>query len=286
MTRFLTKIFLSTLLLSPLMATAKTISDSFVENLRCEGLSVDSVFKSIREDAFSSDRHMPYENFEFSYRLMPLASCWSMSHLQRLMFYFGRFNEQGTVPSDLERVQKMKAWIRGQGFDVLKFRDLTAFEYYKEYGTGFFIENEQTFKKEIEADQVERLFNSKNEKYLASDGSRGQVENQKTFGRIVNDLNRKRLPLLILRRHAWRQHVVVVKSYQEDGLGNYEFTIYDPNSPRPDGSFSIDYSSRIGEFSAPQLYSTVNPIGAFLVNEEEMPLIEQGLLNYYKKLCR
>ena len=87
-------IFCSLVLIgAPLISNAKVINDRLVKDLSCQSLTNQSIYQSIREDAFSSKYHFPVQNWATGV----IANCWSLSHAQRMHFYLSRIGDKNSM---------------------------------------------------------------------------------------------------------------------------------------------------------------------------------------------
>lgn len=110
------KIFFPLLILFSSLSTAtasiKTINDSLVQNLDCRNLSINKIYRSIREDAFNESRNIPVKNWGFKSGIATIAGCWSLSRTQRMFSYLARYNTSSDHRMD-ERVSSVLDMIRG-----------------------------------------------------------------------------------------------------------------------------------------------------------------------------
>lgn len=88
-------ILISTLIFSTFKLSAANttnfITDALVENLSCNNLSEQSIYASIKPEAFASNKHIPIRNWSFANGSYSLGVCWSLSHTQRLFFYLAKW---------------------------------------------------------------------------------------------------------------------------------------------------------------------------------------------------
>ncbi|MGZ3769013.1 MAG: hypothetical protein ACXVCP_06955 [Bdellovibrio sp.] len=91
---------------------SRTINDSLVQNLECRNLSVNNIYRAIRDDAFDVSRNMPVKNWGFKSGLARIAGCWSLSRTQRMMAYLARYNTSSEQRIE-ERVATVLDMIRG-----------------------------------------------------------------------------------------------------------------------------------------------------------------------------
>lgn len=77
---------------SELLLARNLISDSLVENVDCDNLTIQDIHSHIRPEAFNLNRHIPIKNWSFPNGPYSLGVCWSLSHAQRLFFYLARWS--------------------------------------------------------------------------------------------------------------------------------------------------------------------------------------------------
>lgn len=123
--KFLLLPILGLLILSPIQGQTQTkiqktrgepiINDSLVTNLRCNFIPNQwAVFNYInKEKAFSSERHIPVNNWSFRSGPATLGGCWSLSRTQRLLFYLTRFGEAEATTVNQDQIRNMLNLIRG-----------------------------------------------------------------------------------------------------------------------------------------------------------------------------
>ncbi len=307
-------------------AVEANISDSLVNNLSCNSLSVASILKKIRPDAFSYNNHMPFKNWGFRSGLTKLAACWGMGSTQRKLFYLMRLNEKDALQPDLKMVLDM---IRGATIEAtpssennnsqLIDQNLKAYniipvaeknlqeEYYRNTGTSFLEElfrgidySQDSFsihrdlKTEIERSQERHFFRFKNIGMGSGTGPLSPEKNKMTMQNLIINLRQNRLTLINLRLKPTIQHVVIAKSFVSDDKGNIWIQAYDSNQPEADQQ--IFYAKETDHFYSPQIMGSFigdytgtdysHPLGVFIVDEEERVQIETALFKYYKQRCQ
>lgn len=285
----------------------KIISDSLVKDLKCSELSRDNVLSVLQPDAFSWERELPIHNWGeidaagkrmgFKGSNNGLGQCWSLAHLQRIIFYMGRFNEP--EPSDRSAyIKKLSATILGENdknLEVFSIKDLGSLT---NKFTEHFINNQEDesargLKRDIEKYQSQHLYQFGNLGMLIGGSDRSRNENAQVFNQLRNDLERHRLPIVIVRESLSKQHAVVVKKVELDPTGNYAFDVYDSDSPGEEYSLSsISYIENEREFVAPWIVKEMgefnvktSPVGIFLVDEEDMDRIQDALYKHYTQVC-
>ncbi|WP_413293454.1 hypothetical protein ACLSU7_18900 [Bdellovibrio sp. HCB185ZH] len=307
-----------------LAAEAKSISDSFVKQLSCQNLTVDSIYQAIQPTAFHRYFHIPVANWKFHSGGPTLGVCWGLSSAQRKMFYLARFDEKEELSrSDLLR--KTLTMFRGAEFtaqqsgngqarmiqtpatlEVLKYSDRSLMSSwaleerkpdglfpmlnrgYKETING--AATWMTFKLDLERSQQQHFFRGGNLKMIAGDtADRSSVENLLTVTQLEKNLKAKRLTMMVLRGGTTTQHVVVAKEIID--MGKYFLImVYDSNNPLVD--MPMYYQKSTQSFHAPAIMSILEksgdhgrPLGVFIVDEDEQVSIDAALLKYYKAEC-
>ncbi|MNK26227.1 hypothetical protein D3C87_445590 [compost metagenome] len=294
-------IFAAALLSSPL-AQAKTVSDSLVQNLSCSKLSADSIYSSIREDAFSARRHLPFHNWNTGM----IGNCWSLSRAQRLFIMLGREDNTSTEvtpvlnilrnaipwPEMDEGTSQMRLSHRPlKGYSVFKLDsidNLNRSEFMKSLTKGIpeagSPNGNRGFVTEIEAFQAYRFNRAGNLSMGLGSYARSEKDNVATAALLKKNADKKRLTLINLRASQLFQHVVVVKDYKEQANGNLMFRVYDSNNPYSDGYFQYDKEAQ--QFYAPGIMRESAALGAFIVDEDERAKIDAALVTYYKSQCK
>jgi hypothetical protein len=290
---------------SPSQARLSEVSDSLVERLSCTSITPDSIRKAIREDAFSSAKHNPTENWG----MWPgLANCWSMARLQRVMFLMGRTGVAGARTSraeanyvlDIARGAKPIRNAFGQynpmfhGVPFTPGRVIETptenvftsplFEALKTPG-----KDGRNLKSEIEIYQFYRFTSPGNLKFLEGESARSVAANLKTAAHLILNAMARKLTLVILRGGRTKQHVVLVKRVERsaDG-GSVVFWAYDANQPEGDVTFRYDRAAR--EFFAPEIIDKLKadpskPVGVYITDESERDRMELALVKHYINVC-
>ncbi len=302
------KIITLVVLTLPTSLLAQVINDDLVENLSCQNLSSQTIYQSIKADAFSADKHTQKENWPTGV----IANCWSLARTQRLHFYLSRTSllDETTATKKSEDILNM---IRGSIPDQvnqpmtgtkeienklkkLSVYELTDIKYIEnlqaksKMSTGSI--KDRHFTKEIETYQVRRFNNPANlSKYVLS-ASPSPAENEKLFNQIAQNLDQKKLTLINMRAFKTSQHVIVAKSYKKDELGNYQIDVYDSNYPTAIQKLVYVVSQKMfispntmGSFFRERNMAADSPLAIFIVDEEDRDLIEKALLSYYQKVC-
>ncbi len=278
----------------------REISDSLVLQLNCRSLSVDAIYKAIREDAFHESRNMPIFNWSSMHGLFPLQQCWALSSSQRMFSYLARYNESNTRTDEDRKVLVLNL-IRGsakaQVFEVegSSIDQSSGFWWHLREGykkkTSFFTTDTQNFRKNIEASQSSHFFRSENVSMGAGSGPTSPRENKVTAQTLLKNLEGKRLTLVNLRLGRTSQHIVMLKSFLRQANGQIVFMAYDSNQPKKDQE--LLYDTRTGIFTAPEISRSIlgegtpsNPLGVFIVDEDERKPLEAAMLAHYKKACQ
>ncbi len=289
------------------------ISDSLVENLACDRISTDEIYRRIRPESLGSSYHTLSVNWPFSAGLYDLAACWSLSRTQRLFFYLSRWNQHSDpTPQQtteiLDMVRGSRPYASGSG---LKETALSEFKVFSQkdsqwrtntplwsqmqYGFSQKFSNGKTmyraWKHEIEHYQKERFHEfAKNLKFVIGDDARSGRKNRQTRDVLLRNLESHRLTLLLLRPTRTAQHIVVAKSFEIKNNGRIEIRVYDSNQPLRDQIVVFD--GREDDFYAPDIVRGLprvknanDAIGVFIVDEYERSLVDTALLKHYKKAC-
>lgn len=282
----------------------KVIDDSLVENLKCQELSVDAIYKSIRAEAFHVSRSLPIVNWSFRSGKVDIAGCWGLSSAQRVLFYMARYYEAEEVPTsqmvpvilDMFRAGGVNSVNSSTQYEVFKISDGSLFEsshgqkggLWQALLNGYSKEVQgqrvlKTFKTEIEDNQRSRFFRFSNIGKILKSGERSENRNRKTLNQLLRNLDGKRLTLLNLRTSRNVQHIVLAKSYVRYP-NFYEIRVYDPNEPGSEGIIFVNAAD--AKFYAPQIMPSPEPVGVFIVDEEGREPLEKALLSYYQQQCQ
>ena len=297
---------------------AKTVSDSLVKNLSCDNISVSEIYGKIDPAQFTSTYHLPITNWSFHGGRDGLANCWSMTRTQRLFFYLNRWNSmvdatpgdakikglldmiRGSVPD----TQNDEKWILDAPLSRLQVFGAAESDFNKKSGlfgglsTGInqLFDNhrteKRTFRTEIEHYQKFRFRKFlKNIKYILGTGARSEKRNRNTRDALIRSLEGNHLPMVILRTLRTTQHVVLVKRFEVRINGDIEFYVYDSNLPEKD--YQLTYKQADQNFYAPEVAAeftdpkhTKDPLGVYIVDQEEHGPIEDALVAHYTALCR
>jgi len=272
---------------------AQVISDSLVRNLNCTTLTKQTVLLSLQPDAFDKSRHLPVLNWGDS---NGLANCWSLSHAQRLTFYLGRFGEAAPTESSAAKIylQRILGLYKGDTptsesvFPILNLQALYMQLSLGEYNGDF---EQMTFAKTISDYQKWRFYRLSNMGMILGNRDRSTKTNTQTYQKILADLAKGRLPIVILRPALTDQHSVLVKRYLPPEENSYEvkFEVYDSNDPRHDNILVFDRLT--SEFTAPAIVARLGigtsspPVGVFLVDDDDMDEIQTALYQHYQNQC-
>lgn len=293
----------------------KTISDSLVLELSCNKLSVDNIYKAIRDDAFDESFNVPVQNWAIEDASLPgIANCWALAKAQRMFSYLARYNTSSDKPL-AARVEVVLDMIRGsrlvkkgtekplQSYQVFEVEESNLKSAKKSvgwnlwkgitYGYSQKLGSDYVFRKlqnEIESLQENRFFTAKNIGMILKGRDRSAEKNRQTLKTLIKNLDGKRLTLLDLRMKRTSQHVVMAKSYTAFSNGSYVFTVYDSNYPWADSL--VYFNGETNSFTAPHIVRKFVdegydlPVGVFIVDEDERKPFETAMMVHYKKLCR
>jgi hypothetical protein len=286
-------------------ARLSEVSDSLVERLSCSNISPDSIRRAIREDAFSSAKHNPVENWG---TWPGLANCWSLARLQRVMFLMGRTgvpNARATRKDanevlDIARGARpirnalgmYNPMFHGVPFNPNRVIETPTenvftsplFETLKSSG-----KEGRNLKSEIETYQFFRFTHPGNLKYLEGELARSAEANITTATHLILNATARKLTLVILRGGRTKQHVVLVKRVEPSSDGrSVVFWAYDANQPEIDVTFRYDKEAR--EFFAPEIMGKLKAdpaksVGVYITDESERDRMEQALVKHYQSVC-
>lgn len=244
------------------------VSDSLVKNLDCKTLTKDNVFMSLQDDAFSSEKHMPIQNWSSG----ALGQCWALSLTQRRLFYLARFGKD--VPESIAPTEAKENFL-----DMIKKKDpgsvfkigLAKMNSYNSTIKTLFKDSEgSTFMTEIEARQKARFFSPGNLGLIFGDRARSESDNKKTIEDLKKNVKQGRLPIIVLRAAKTNQHVVLVKKIETISDTEYKLTVYDSNQPNLD----ITMTYKNGQFIAPKIFffdnDPTSPVGVFMKDDDEI----------------
>ncbi len=279
---------------------AKTVSDSLVKDLSCDKVTANEIYRRMSQQQFSSEFHIPITNWGVEARggLYELGVCWSLSRAQRLFFYLNRWN----APSYVQSPQTLQVlnMLRGDAtYPMLLNQESTLRTDLGLLGNLMDGVNTRSgeksihrnFRSEIEKYEWERFHKlGKNLKYLIGSGTRSKKNNRETRDQLVGNLQINKLTMLIIRPNRMAQHVVLAKRYQRFNNGDINFIVYDSNHPAEDNI--LTYRAADSNFYAPGIvYGVVpakdlnDPLGVYVVDENERDPIEATLVRYYSTLC-
>lgn len=301
--------------------SSKKVSDSLVNELSCQKLSIDNIYRAIKPEAFSSNLHMPVRNWDFRSGLATLGGCWGLSSTQRMLFYLARYDEPTRLRVE-EQVPPLLDLIRGEtlyllkddnnGPDRIASRKLKKYQVFPIEKNSLqedwwhptslwgklmegYVQNvegrkvRRHFREEIQANQGRHFYRIGNVGMAAGSGARSGDENADTVQQLRHNLDGKRLTLVNLRPGRTSQHIVVVKSYTIS-QGIITFKVYDSNAPEKD--WDLKYSVARRTFYAPEVVDRIadvsgyTALGVYVVDEEEREAFEDAMLAHYKVKCR
>jgi hypothetical protein len=305
--------------------SARTINDSLVQNLSCQNLSVNTIYRAIREDAFAESRNMDIVNWAYSSGGFTLANCWGLSSTQRMLSYMARYNESSNISKEARRelvlnmVRRAVPAVQGEAGSTEKGnrtqsrervvnRNLKAYSVFPVEGStvvdsydfwwdlraGYDMSLSKKYtvrrslREDVQVNQTEHFYRMSNVGMGLGSGATSSKDNYESLKTMMRNADGKRLTLINLRLDRTLQHIVMVKSYKKTGSGDVVFTVYDSNQPKLDQE--VIYDSRSGAFTAPgiarSLYVATKPIGVFIVDEDERELYEVAMLKHYRSVCK
>jgi hypothetical protein len=164
-----------------------SVSDSLVKNLSCKTLTLQNVFSSLQEDAFSLDKQLPLHNWSKDY----LGQCWGLALTQRRLFYLARFNKSSvmkTLSKDIRN--KILDSVNKEGDQtIIKIDHPNIFDY------GNKIEEQREAKAErirkllLSTPENKILYGDKLEKLIRSKSFvSGSTLRLASYGPIIDDL--------------------------------------------------------------------------------------------------
>jgi hypothetical protein len=305
--------------------SARTINDSLVQNLSCQNLSVNTIYRAIREDAFAESRNMDIVNWAYSSGGFTLANCWGLSSTQRMLSYMARYNESSNISKEARRelvlnmVRRAVPAVQGEAGSTEKGnrtqsrervvnRNLKAYSVFPVEGStvvdsydfwwdlraGYDMSLSKKYtvrrslREDVQVNQTEHFYRMSNVGMGLGSGATSSKDNYESLKTMMRNADGKRLTLINLRLDRTLQHIVMVKSYKKTGSGDVVFTVYDSNQPKLDQE--VIYDSRSGAFTAPgiarSLYVATKPVGVFIVDEDERELYEVAMLKHYRSVCK
>lgn len=269
------------------LAAPKSVTDSLVRGLSCRDLSVNSIYKAIREDAFDESRNMPITNWEYSHNGIPLGNCWALSSTQRMFSYLARYNESSSVGKE-ERVklvldmvrrstpklmQETESVERGRSyahkpqmrvvnsplknykvFEVEGDSLDKSYDFWWGLRDGFVATLapkrtvKRAFRDDIQVNQGNHFFRAGNLGMGLGSSPTSAKDNYETIKTLLRNLDGKRLTLMNIRMERINQHIVMAKSYVKNSNGVIEIKVYDSNQPEKDQY--LNYDSRTGVFTS------------------------------------
>ncbi|WP_041583572.1 hypothetical protein AB1A81_11150 [Bdellovibrio bacteriovorus] len=270
----------------------KRVTDSLVQDLTCNKLSIEGIYYRIKDDAFHESRNMPITNWPFRSGVATIAGCWALSSTQRMISYMARYNEPTSLRMD-QISPGLLNQIRGGTLELVNdnrnndnyalrssseriiTRSLKANSVFPVPSNSLaedkwhtnslwmrllegHVENvdgrnvHRHFRAEIEENQARHFFRASNIGMGAGSGDRSASKNQETVATMRRNAETKRLTLVNLRAGRTAQHIVMVKSYKAT-KDMITFTVYDSNQPSKDQL--LYYSVKNSAFYAPDIVS-------------------------------
>ena len=274
-------------------AQAKVVSDELVKNLNCSNLTADSVYSAIDRTSFLPARRVMISNAQMDYHVDSYGDCWSIAHWQRLNLLLGRRAKELTYSplliSNLIRGQFQLPGLLGvvgvglttyNVFEMPQDRQLMTVEGtlqddLKKIGRDYW--------QDLHTYQKGRFYRTTNLYYVLT--PRSQETSVQTLVQVAKLANSNRLPLVIMRFAAADQHVVLVTRALRLGVDNYRFNVIDEANADDDRN-SIRVTRTNGNWDVKYVtWSSEEKVDIFLANEEERPMIDQALVDYYSARC-
>lgn len=289
-----------------------------MDNLSCDSLSSESIFKSIRADAFDTKYHFPVYNW----RTGVIANCWGLSRAQRIHFYLSRINANKSEMSNAES-ESILNMFRGSIPDMIIQpmigtkeieKKLTSFNVYETAGDGFSLSPEysvteltadtalssgsissRSFKRDIEIYQARRFSQISNLTGFVLSGRNTKEFNNQTIQTLLRNLDQNKLTLLNLRISTATQHIVVAKKYfYNEPLKQIEIAVYDSRFPyhtvqnliydmNTQSFFSNDIA---GDLLVEMNKEAESEFDVFIVDEDDRTFIEDALIRHYRSACK
>lgn len=305
--------------------SSRTINDSLVQNLSCQNLSVNTIYRSIREEAFAEARNMDIVNWEFSSGGFTIGNCWALASTQRMLSYLARYNQSSNMSKEARRELVLNMVRRGvpavqsdgstqergnrtQNRDRIVTKALKSYSVFPVEGnsvadsydfwwdlrSGYDMNITRKFtvrrslRDDMQVNQTSHFYRMGNVGMGLGSGATSAKENYETLKTLMRNADGKRLTLINLRLDRTVQHIVMVKSYKKTGSGDVVFTVYDSNQPKRDQE--VIYYSRSGTFTsagiAKALLVATKPLGVFVVDEQERQDFEVAMLKHYRSVCK
>ena len=286
-------------------AAHAAVSDEFVKSLKCDQLSIDSIYSSLAPAAYGRNRWI-YTNNSTDMQVNvrgSLGDCWSLARWQRLALTLGRKSNSKLkysthVISNLIRNTQddgrtALAAYHAFGFPMGAGDRIDLGEYIRD------LQNDRSFKlarsyyKDLHFYQQSEFYRFSNLYYVTAIRTMSQnFAEMKTISHLAVT---HRLPIVILRFNPFDQHVVLIKDVFKDGANSWKFEAIDPNFPEDEGNWhlvlkktdsgiTLVYGADYPNISDP--HPQPKPVDVFLVGEDERPKIDRALLRYYQDLCR
>lgn len=272
---------------------APSISDSLVQNLKCDQLTPQNVLSFIpHRKAFSSDQHVQIPNWDSGV----LQNCWGLARAQRKFFYLIRTDATQNSPSlslvnyalDLARgssrakncdsndssafCSDVRTPLRVIPIQESKFSSSRLLQ---KMVHGVQKPLERNFKTEIEYSQQNRFFDLSNLHLVFENHTLNRERNQALITKIRSLVSWGRMPMLVLRLNTMSQHVVLVKGIIEV-QGGSRLVLYDSQEP---------FDDRVLEYQDGIFYGNRTALGVTLVDEDGMDEIQLALYQHYSALC-
>lgn len=310
---------------APATKSSRTINDSLVQNLSCQNLSVNTIYRSIRDEAFAESRNMDIVNWNFSSGGFTIGNCWALASTQRMLSYLARYNQSSNMSKEARRELVLNMVRRGvpavqaddstpergnrnQNRDRVVTKALKtysvfpvegnsvadSYDFWWDLRAGYDMNLSRKFtvrrslRDDMQVNQGNHFYRMGNVGMGLGSGATSPKENYETLKTLMRNADGRRLTLINLRLDRTIQHIVMVKSYKKTGSGDVVFTVYDSNQPTRDQE--VVYYSRSGTFTsagvAKALAVTTKPLGVFVVDEQERQDFEVAMLKHYRTVCK
>lgn len=271
---------------------SQVISDSLVENLSCDDLSVEAIFQSIRSHSFSESYHLPLVNYSFETKE---GICSGLSSLQRYFFYFARFSE--TQPLSQSDITALTDMLRGRR-SIKPKRSKDHFEYQLIKRRIFYLPEKNTveeslddlvlqFRRQNKFNALLDIFQFKSNlsevfSNISTFLSRSLAQNQEAIWTIVRDLPKNIIHKLAIFSST-SGHAVLPTKLIEVSPYRVVLGLYDPNFPRE--TVKLVWTPYSLRYEGVGTYSENEDLFAMLSNEADLGLIQRVLLKHYVAKC-
>lgn len=281
------------------------ISDDLVQDLTCDSVSEEVIHRSLNPEAFSNLRHIPVKNWGFSVGLYDIANCWSLSHAQRILFYFGQSQLQTDLAAQKIALNMIRHYVpkwsvaqnrmtyeKNKTFQQVTWNQ-NAFQNYwngfqEKVGKEAVLRN---FKNDTETYQNHRFHSLlKNAEFITGNRERSTKKNLETLALLKGNLSQNKLTLIVLRPALRAQHVVLLKNILTRPNGIIEFEAYDSNFPEKSQFVWFDPNTK--HYYAPDIVAPLGvknpekPIGLFIVDEDDRGDMMKELVKAYQRKCQ